>query len=96
VIRCSTSGWPKNGRVKPPRWGWISSVLPAEACGNKHCWLQHCILDVLNINLAGRGGEEEDEEGDDGVGFCSQYVRDFRNLEATSSSFSLTTMRRLL
>jgi hypothetical protein len=52
--------------------------------------LQRYVLDVLNINLAGRGGEEENEDGDDGVGFCSQYVRDFRNLEATSASFSLT------
>jgi hypothetical protein len=72
-------------------WGWISSILLAEAYKNKHHWLQHCVLDVLNINLASRGGEEEDQDGVDGVGFCSQYVKDFRNMEATSASFSLTT-----
>jgi hypothetical protein len=36
--------------------------------------MQSSILDVLNINLAGRGGEEEDEEGVDGVDFCDQVL----------------------
>jgi hypothetical protein len=71
VTRCGTGERPMSGDVKPLRWGWISSAPPAEALDNKNLWAQSCILD---IDLAGHGGEEEDEDGDDGVGLCGQFV----------------------
>jgi hypothetical protein len=56
--------------VKPLRWGWTGADSLAKALCNKRFWLRCCILDVLDIDLAGRGGEEEDEDDGDYVSTC--------------------------
>jgi hypothetical protein len=71
VFWCDTDERPRSGEVKPLRWGWNSFTPLAEALRNKHCWPQSSVLDILNIDLAGSGGEEEDE---DGVDFCDQFI----------------------
>jgi hypothetical protein len=43
---------------------------PAETRGNKRLRPQRSGFDVLGFNLAGRGGEEEDEDGGDVVCVC--------------------------
>jgi hypothetical protein len=74
VFSCDTSERPRSGEIEPLGRGWISFVPLAKALYNKHFWLQSSILDVFNIDLAGRGGEEEDEEGVDSVVFCDQVI----------------------
>jgi hypothetical protein len=85
VCWCGTGGWPSSGDVKSPRWGMESFATPAKPPCNKHCGLQRCALDILDIDLAGRGGEVEDEDGDDGVLFA------FRRWEVTFLSSSKAT-----
>jgi hypothetical protein len=56
VFWCGTGKRPRSGEVKPRRWGWMSFAPLTEALHNKHCWPQSCVLDILNIDPAGRGG----------------------------------------
>ncbi|KAK1611443.1 hypothetical protein QYE76_035116 [Lolium multiflorum] len=87
VSWCSTGGWPSSCDVKSPRWGVESRATPAKPPINKHCWMQRCALDILDIDLAGRGGEEEDEDGGDG----GIFVGPFQRWEATFLSRSKAT-----
>ncbi|KAK1627999.1 hypothetical protein QYE76_002314 [Lolium multiflorum] len=74
VSWCDTGECPRSCDVKSIRWGMESYAPPAKPLFNKHRWLQRCALDILDIDLASRDGEEEDEDGDDGVVFGDHIV----------------------
>jgi hypothetical protein len=74
VFWCDTDERPRSGELKPLRWGMILFAPLAEVLRNKHSWPQSSVLHVINIDLAGRGGEEEDEDGVDDAVFCDQFL----------------------
>lgn len=88
VLRRGT--WRRSTKVavKPLWWGWIVADSPAKTLGNKRLWRHCCVLGVLNIDLAGRGGEEGDEDGVNCGSMCGQSLPSYSLVRWSSAGRS--------